>query len=135
MLFRSPQFQFVAVWTQSFGQAVCAQNVTDALNQLFGQAERSSSCNISITGVPAGTPDNGSTTTTSPTGTSQPGATTTTLPAASGSVADLLNQASAKFAQADAALQANPPDLGQYQALVQQARALVQQAQQKAASP
>jgi uncharacterized membrane protein (UPF0182 family) len=130
-----PQFQFVAVWTQNFGQAVCAQNVTDALNQMFGQAERSANCNISITGAPAGTPDGSTTTTTSPTATTRPGATTTTVPGATGSVADLLNQAAAKFAQADAALQANPPDLGQYQALVQQARALVQQAQQKAGSP
>ena len=127
-----PQFQFVAVWTQNFGQAVCAQNVTDALNQLFGQADRSQSCNISITGPPAGSTDNSTTTTTTPTGTSRPGATTSTLPAASGSVGDLLNQANAKFVQADAALQSG--DLGQYQTLIQQARALVQQAQQKAGS-
>jgi uncharacterized protein len=127
-----PQFQFVAVWTQNFGQAVCAQNVTDALNQLFGQADRSASCNIAITGPAAGSTDN-STTTTTPTGTSRPGATTTTIPAGNGSVADLLNQASAKFVQADTALQSG--DLGQYQTLIQQARALVQQAQQKAASP
>jgi uncharacterized membrane protein (UPF0182 family) len=128
-----PQFQFVAVWTQNFGQAVCAQNVTDALNQLFGQAERSASCNISITGLPAGTPDGSTTTTTSPTATTRPGATTTTLPAATGSVADLLNQAAALFEQADQALQAN--NLGQYQTLEAQARDLVRQAQQKAGSP
>jgi uncharacterized membrane protein (UPF0182 family) len=130
-----PQFQFVAVWTQNFGQAVCAQTVSDALNQLFGQESRSASCNISITGTSAGGTDNSSTTTTTPTGTSQPGATTTTLPVGNGSVADLLNQASAKFAQADAALQATPPDFAQYQTLEQQARALVKQAQQKAGSP
>ena len=85
-----------------------------------------------MTGLPAGTPD-GSTTTTSPTATSRPGGTTTTLPVGNGSVTDLLNQAAAKFVQADAALQAN--NLGQYQILEQQGRDLVRQAQQKAATP
>jgi uncharacterized protein len=120
-----PQFQFVAVYTQDFGQAVCAQNVTDALNQMFGPPDsRSASCNISITGAPPGTP---TTTTTTPTGTSSPGASTsTTLPPVSGSVQELLNQAAAKFAQADDALAEG--DLGRYQALEREGRQLVTQA-------
>jgi len=98
-----PQFQFVAVYTQDFGQAVCAQTVNDALNQLFGQAERSSSCNISLTGAPAGTPTNGSTTTTSPpTATTSPGP-TTTLPA---STQDLITLAGQTYDAAQAALKA-----------------------------
>ncbi len=128
-----PQFQFVGVFTQDQGQAVCAQNVNDALNQLFGQADRSTSCNISITGNggTAGTP---TTTTTAPPGTNTtvPGPTTTTIPATAGSVRDLLDQAAAKFAQADAALAAG--DLGQYQVLEKQGRALVAQAEALAAS-
>ena len=39
-----PQFQFVVVWTQDFGQAVCAQDVNDALNQLFVTGRPSVSC-------------------------------------------------------------------------------------------
>jgi hypothetical protein len=123
-----PQFQFVAVYTQDFGQAVCAQTVNDALNQMFGQALPSASCNISVTGNPAGTP---TTTTTTPTGTSSPGSpTSTTQPAVSGSVQDLLNQAAAKFAQADDALAEG--NLGQYQALEKQGRDLVSQAATRA---
>jgi uncharacterized membrane protein (UPF0182 family) len=128
-----PQFQFVAVFTQDFGQAVCAQNVNDALNQLFGQAERSASCNVAITGPQPGADTTTTTTTTEPgTVTTTPGPTTTTLPAATGSVQDLLNQAAAKFTQADAALAAG--DLGRYQQLEKEGRALVAEAQAKAAS-
>ena len=77
---------------------------------------------------PAGTP---TTTTTTPTGTSSPGASTsTTLPQVSGSVQDLLNQAAAKFAQADDALAQG--NLGQYQALEKEGRQLVAQAAAKA---
>jgi uncharacterized membrane protein (UPF0182 family) len=125
-----PQFQFVAVYTQDFGQAVCAQNVNDALNQMFGPADsRSASCNISITGAPPG--GTSTTTTTTPTGTSSPGASTsTTLPPVSGSVQELLNQAAAKFAQADDALAEG--DLGRYQALEREGRQLVSQAAARA---
>jgi uncharacterized membrane protein (UPF0182 family) len=123
-----PQFQFVAVYTQDFGQAVCAQNVNDALNQLFGQAERSASCNVAITGEAPGTPT--ATTTTVPQDTT-PGNTTTTIPpAATGTVEQLLTQANAKFAQADAALAAK--DLAGYQRLEAEARQLVAQAQAQA---
>jgi hypothetical protein len=128
-----PQFQFVAVYTQDFGQAVCAQTVNDALNQMFGPPDsRSASCNISITGTPPGSSGN-TTTTTSPTGTSTPGASTsTTLPQVSGSVQELLNQAAAKFADADDALAEG--DLGRYQQLEREGRQLVAQAATRAGS-
>ena len=122
-----PQFQFVAVFTQDFGQAVCAQNMNDALDQLFGQAERGP-CNVAITGPATGT-DTTTTTTTPPDTT--PGNTTTVPPATSGTVEQLLTLANQKFAQADAALAAK--DLAGYQQLEQEARQLVAQAQAQAA--
>jgi hypothetical protein len=122
-----PQFQFVAVYTQDFGQAVCAQTVSDALNQLFGQADRSASCNLALTGAPAGTPTSPSTTVPQDT---TPGNTTTTVPPSSASVATLLTEAAQKFAAADAALKTG--DLAQYQSLEEQGRNLVAQAQAKA---
>ncbi|MEX1008484.1 MAG: UPF0182 family protein [Acidimicrobiia bacterium] len=109
-----PQFQFVAVFTQDFGQAVCAQNVNDALNQLFGQADRSASCNVAITGVQPGTPT--STTTTAPPGTvtTTPGP-TTTLPA---STQELIALASKTYGDAQDALKAG--DFARYATLITQ---------------
>jgi uncharacterized protein len=127
-----PQFQFVVVYSQDLG-AVCAPTVTEGLDLLFSGATQTT-CNIA--NVATGSTGNGSTTTTttSPTGTATttPAPTTSTVPAPPGSVRDLLNQAEAKFTQADAALAAG--DLGQYQVLEKQGRALVAQAQALAAS-
>ena len=82
---------------------------------------------------PAGPRRPTTTTTTTPgSPTTTPGPTTTTTPAAPGSVRDLLNQAFAKFAEADTALKAG--DLGTYQAREKEARDLVAQAQTLALS-
>jgi uncharacterized protein len=101
-----PQFQFVAVFTQDFGQAVCAQNVNDALNQLFGQAPVSASCNLAFNGT--GTAG-GNTSTSTTTTTTLPGTPTTvappvtTLPA---STRDLITLANQTYQDAQTALKA-----------------------------
>ncbi len=127
-----PQFQFVVVYSQALG-AVCAQTVTEGLDLLFSGATQTT-CNLSTPGNgPSGTPSTTTTTTTTPgSPTTTPGPTTTTTPAAPGSVRDLLNQAFAKFAEADTALKAG--DLGTYQAREKEARDLVAQAQTLALS-
>ncbi len=126
-----PQFQFVVVYSQDLG-AVCAPTVTEGLDLLFTGASQTT-CNLANPGsTPGGQTSTTTTTTTPGSPTTRPGPTTTTIPAASGSVRDLLNQAAAKFSQADAALAAG--DLGQYQDLVNQGRALVTQAQTLALS-
>ncbi len=127
-----PLFQFVVVYNQDSG-AFCGPNVQDALDQMLDRKERVAGCNVSTTGLTGG---NGSTTTTTTTPTTTPGATTTTaapatttVPPASGTAQDLLNQAADKLDQAQAALEAGK--LGEYQDLVDDARTLVKQAQQK----
>ena len=100
-----PQFQFVAVFTQDFGQAVCAQNVNDALNQLFGQAPVSASCNLAFSGN--GTA--GGTTTTTTTTTLPPGTATTTPPPVTtlpASTRDLITLANQTYTDAQTALKA-----------------------------
>ena len=126
-----PQFQFVVVYSQDLG-AVCAPTVSAGLDLLFSGAQQTT-C-IANPGNNQGGPSTSTTTTTTTPGssTTTPGPTTTTTPATPGSVRDLLNQAFAKFNQADAALKAG--DLGTYQTLEQQARDLVAQAQQLALS-
>ncbi len=129
-----PQFQFVVVYSQGSGNAFCGQTVEDGLNQLLKLTEITQSC-IS-TAAPV---DSGSDTTTTTTTTTTPGTatttpattapTTTTIPPAAGSAQELLNQAAAKLDQAQTALEAGK--LGEYQTLVDDARTLVKQAQQK----
>jgi uncharacterized membrane protein (UPF0182 family) len=60
--------------------------------------------------------------------TTVPGSPTTNAPAAGTTPAELLRQAEALFAQADAALAKSPPDFATYQTKLSQARGLVQQA-------
>jgi uncharacterized protein len=122
-----PQFQFVVVYSQGSGNAFCGQTVQDGLNQLLGLTD-ATACSISA--PTSGNVGNTTTTTTTPptTPTTSP---VTTVPPSTGSVQDLLNQAAAKLDQAQAALTAG--DLGQYQALVNEAKQLVKQAQQNAA--
>jgi uncharacterized membrane protein (UPF0182 family) len=60
--------------------------------------------------------------------TTVPGSPTTNAPAAGTTPAELLRQAEALFAQADAALAKSPPDFSTYQTKLSQARGLVQQA-------
>jgi hypothetical protein len=101
------------------------------LNQLVGLTG-ATGCSISAPTSGAG---GGSTTTTTPTTTTPGTATTTTLPPsttippAAGSKQQLLDQAAAKLDQAQTAL--DNKDLGTYQRLVEEARTLVKQAQQK----
>ncbi len=131
-----PQFQFVVVYTQGAGNTFCGQTVEDGLNQLLGLTDPTA-CSIAAatTGSDGSTP---TTTTTTPPTTAPGTATTTvppattTIPPATGSAQDLLNQAAAKLDQAQTALEAGK--LGEYQDLVDQARVLVKQAQQKSAS-
>jgi uncharacterized protein len=127
-----PKFQFVAVFTQGKA-AVCAPTVSGALDQLFGNTPPAAACTASLaaTGNTGGT---GSTTTTTTPTTTAPGTATTTVPPTTvppitGSKQQLLNQAADKLDQAQAAL--NAGKLGEYQTLVDQARTLVKQAQQK----
>ena len=131
-----PLFQFVVVFSQDYG-AFCGPNVQDALDQMLSRKDRASACNVSAT-LPgtAGTGTTTPTTTTTPPATTTPGAaattaapTTTTIPPASGSVADLLNQAAQDLDNAQKALTAG--DLAEYQRLVNSARTKVKQAQQK----
>jgi uncharacterized membrane protein (UPF0182 family) len=125
-----PQFQFVVVYSQGSGNAFCGQTVQDALSQLVG-ITGATGCSIS---APTGG-SGGSTTTTTPPTTTPGTATTTTLPPsttippAAGSKQQLLDQAAAKLDQAQTAL--DNKDLGTYQRLVEEARTLVKQAQQK----
>ena len=60
--------------------------------------------------------------------TTVPGSPTTIAPPAGTTPAELLRQAEALFAQADAALAKSPPDFATYQTKLSQARGLVQQA-------
>ncbi len=92
----------MAVYTQDFGQAVCAQNVNDALNQLFGAGRALGVVQRRRSPAPPprhadGDDDDRSRSDTTP------GNTTTTVPASQRhGRQDLLTQAAAKFAQADA---------------------------------
>ncbi|MET0894257.1 MAG: UPF0182 family protein [Acidimicrobiia bacterium] len=118
-----PQFQFVAVFTQG-KTAVCAPTIEAAIDRLFvdNPGQQVSSCTTQI--ASAGDTGSSSSTTT----TTRPGSsTTTTSPPASGTAQQKLDQAAALFDQADQAL-ANK-DLATYQSLVNQAKALVKQAQ------
>jgi len=101
-----PQFRFVVV---SYGgqDAVLASTVNDGLAQLFGQP-------------PAQPLPGGGAAPTTPTPT----------PPAGGNVQDLLNQAAAKYQQAQDALRQG--DLGTYQQLINQVGDLINQAQQAA---
>jgi uncharacterized membrane protein (UPF0182 family) len=120
-----PKFQFLAVFTQD-KDPVCAQTVNEALDQLFGRAALRTTCNVSSTGVAIPTPG---TTTTPSTTTTPPGPSTTLAPSGT-STQDLLDQAAAKLDQAQQVLRTTG-DLGQYQTLVNQAQALIQQARQQ----
>ena len=128
-----PLFQFVVVYSQDYG-AFCGPTVQDDLDQMLGEKSAVTTCNVSA-GSPSGGTGSGSvTTTTTPTTTpdttgTTTAPTTTTIPPATGSAQDLLNQAAAKLDQAQVALEAGK--LGEYQDLVDQARVLVKQAQQK----
>jgi uncharacterized membrane protein (UPF0182 family) len=101
------------------GRAVIGDSLTDVISRLFPGF----STNL-------GDRVGGTTQTTSP-GTTVPGATTVpggTQPPVSGTPAELLAQAEALFAEADAALAKNPPDFATYQTKQAQARELVAQA-------
>lgn len=128
-----PLFQFVVVFSQDYG-AFCGPSVQDALDQMIGRSDRANQCNVSGS-LPGTTPTPTTTTTTAPgaetTTPATTAPTTTTIPPATGSAQDLLNQAAAKLDQAQQALDQSPPDLGKYQQLVEEARTLVKQAQQK----
>jgi uncharacterized protein len=129
-----PLFQFVVVYSQGYG-AYCGPTVQAGLDQMLGRANTVTTCTAG--GTQSGGTGTGSlpTTTTTTPSTTEPGSTATTappattVPATSGSAQDLLNQAAAKLDQAQAALEAGK--LGDYQDLVDQARTLVKQAQQK----
>ncbi len=130
-----PLFQFVVVFSQDYG-AFCGPTVQDALDQMVGRKDRANQCNVSgtlpgtSTTTPTTTTTPGATETTTPATTAAP--TTTTVPPAAGSVDELLQQAAAKLDQAQTALENG--NLGQYQQLVDDARTLVKQAQQKQGS-
>jgi len=96
---RFPLFQFVAVFTQD-RTPVLAPTVNDALNLLFGEAPG--------------------------TGTEEEPGGTVTPPTGTGDVASLLSQINQKLIEADAALRNG--NLGQYQDLINQVKALAQQA-------
>jgi uncharacterized protein len=126
-----PQFQFVAVYSQGKG-AVCARTVSDGLDQLFDRVPEENDC-TALTQT-AATPTNPPTTSepgSSTTTTTAPPSSTTVVPPATGgsTVEDLLAQATVKLDQADQVLRSTG-DLGQYQRLVTEAKALIQQAQQ-----
>jgi uncharacterized membrane protein (UPF0182 family) len=125
-----PQFQFVVVFSQDYG-AYCGPTVQDGLNQMLGRETPVTTCNVSSGGQSGGTGTGSTTTTTttSPGNTATTRPTATTVPPATGSAQDLLNQAAAKLDQAQTALENGK--LGDYQQLVDQARTLVKQAQQK----
>jgi uncharacterized protein len=130
-----PLFQFVVVYSQSYG-AFCGPTVEDGLDQMLGKKSPITTCNVSSGSSSGGTGTGSpSTTTTTTPGSSTTTPTTapatTTVPPASGSAQDLLNQAAAKLDEAQQALDQSPPDLGRYQQLVDEARTLVKQAQQK----
>jgi uncharacterized membrane protein (UPF0182 family) len=96
------------------GKSVIGDSLTNVIQQLFP------GFNMDLGDRVGGT--TGVTTTTLP-------GSSTTVPTNTGSTpAQLLRQAEALFAQADAALAKTPPDFVTYQQKLQQARALVQQA-------
>jgi uncharacterized membrane protein (UPF0182 family) len=101
-----PQFRFVVV---AYGgqNPVLASTVNDGLNQLFGGAPTQPLPGGGTTPAPA-------------------------TPPAGGNVQDLLNQAAAKYQQAQDALRSG--DLGTYQSLINQVGDLIRQAQQAAGS-
>ena len=99
-----PQFRFVVV-AYAGQDPVLASNVNDGLAQLFGQPPAQP--------LPGGG-----------------AAPTTPTPPAGGNVQDLLNQAAAKYQQAQDALRQG--DLGTYQQLINQVGDLINQAQQAA---
>jgi len=98
-----PQFRFVVV-AYAGQDPVLASTVNDGLAQLFGQAPS--------TPLPGG------------------GTPTPATPPAGGNVQDLLNQAAAKYQQAQDALRGG--DLGTYQQLINQVGDLINRAQQAA---
>jgi uncharacterized membrane protein (UPF0182 family) len=117
-----PKFQFVAVFTQDKG-AVCAPSIDDAITRLFNDntGEQAVACTTELGQVTG----NGG----AASGTSSSTTTTTTTPGGSsgGTAQDKLARAATLFDQADTALKNG--DLGQYQTLEAQARALVRQAE------
>jgi uncharacterized membrane protein (UPF0182 family) len=129
-----PQFQFVVVFSQDYG-AYCAPTVQNGLDQMLQRATTVTTCNVSQGQQSGGTGTGPAPTTTTVPTTTAPGATATTappattIPPATGTKQQLLDQAAAILDQAQAALDSNPPDLGTYQRLVTQARQLVKQAQ------
>jgi uncharacterized membrane protein (UPF0182 family) len=132
-----PQFQFVVVFSQDYG-AFCGPTVQDGLDQMLGKKTSVTQCNVSSGAATGGTGTGSPTvpTTTTPPATTAPGAptttvppATTTIPPAAGSKQELLNQAATDLDNAQTALEAG--NLGEYQRLVNEARTLVKQAQQK----
>ena len=101
-----PQFRFVVV-AYAGQDPVLASTVNDGLAQLFGQAPS--------TPLPGG---------------GAPTPATPATPPAGGNVQDLLNQAAAKYQQAQDALRGG--DLGTYQQLINQVGDLINRAQQAA---
>jgi uncharacterized membrane protein (UPF0182 family) len=124
-----PQFQFVAVFTQGKG-AVCAPTIDAAIDRLFADrtGQQSVACTTELAGTtnPDGDGDTGEGPSTTTT-TVPNGTTTTTTPAPAGSVQAILDQAAALLNQAEAA---RATDLGQYQRLVEQAQDLIEQARE-----
>jgi uncharacterized protein len=133
-----PKFQFVAVYTQgttAANGAVCAQTVNAALDQLFGNTPVAQNCGTLISSTSSGgtTP---TTTTTTPAITTPgtPTTTTTTPPAGGETQSQLITDANNLLNQAKQVL-LSTGDLGQYQTLVNQAQAKLQQAQALAGKP
>ncbi|MEI8000348.1 MAG: UPF0182 family protein [Actinomycetes bacterium] len=110
-----PVYQYVAVFAQG-RDPVLANTVNEALAKLFP----------GVSGATPGTAVPPSTST--PSTPSTPNNSSGQSPAGSGTVESILAQAAQKFNDAGAALRAG--DLGRYQTLVQEAQALVAQAQQ-----
>ena len=122
-----PRFQFVAVYTQG-RSAVCAPSIDEAIDRLFRDeaGQQAVECATQLAGTTDPDADGGTGEGPSTTTTTSPnGTTTTTSPATPGSVQALLDQAAALLNQAEAA---RATDLGQYQRLVEQAQDLIDQA-------
>jgi uncharacterized protein len=115
-----PQFQFVAVWTQNFGQAVCAQNVDAGLDQLFEVTAISQTCNIA--GISPESDGQDTTTTTTTPGSPTTSAPTTTVP---GSLTpqQAIDRANQLLVEANTALRNG--DLATYQQRVNDAQAVL----------
>lgn len=108
-------------------KSVIADSVTAAIGKLFNGFNTNLGDRVDDGKAGSATDTSGSTSSGSTSGTS--GSTTpTTAPAATGTPTELLQQADALFAEADAALGQSPPDFATYQQKQAAARELIRQA-------